>query len=351
MRSKSIARTLILVALLGLAVIIAGCGDSADQSSDPQELLDETFGGEGTIDSGVLDLSLKASSTGKSAGSLDASLGGPFETRDSDQLPLLDVEGSLEAKGGGQNVDFAGGLTVTDDAAFVTVDGQAYAVDDPTFSSLSAAFAQSSQQQQGDTGSAVFDQLGIDPASWLTDVSNEGTEEIDGTETVHITGTADVAQIVADAQAIDPTGNALGETASQQLADAVQSATVDVYTGAEDTLLRRLDVSVAIEDPGSAGAVLSFDLSIGVNGVNEDQSIEAPADAKPIDELVPGGLGALAGGALGGAGLGGASGDTGTGGTGGDAGGTVPGFTPEYQDCVSAAKSEADFSECAKLLG
>ena len=340
----SAPRSVLVAALCALALPVAGCGGSADQSSDPQQLLNETFGGEGSVDSGVLDVSFAASSSGRDGGSLEAGLSGPFQARDPDQLPLIDFSGSLRATGAGDNTSFDGGLTLAGDAAFVTIGGQAYEVDEATFTSFSDAFAQSTaqQQDQGEQGAALFDQLGIDPAGWLTDVSNEGTEEVDGVETVHISGTADVSRIVADAEALDPTGNALGAGGSKALAESVRAAGVDVYTGVEDKILRRLDLTLELADGGAGGQVLGLAVSIGVSGVNEEQTIEAPADAKPLEDLIPGGLGGL--GALGSDALGG-------GGAAPDSsGGSVPGTDPAYEECVTAATTSQEFAECANLL-
>ena len=85
-----------------------------------------------------------------------------------------------------------------------------------------------------------------------------------------------------------------------------QAATVDVYTGVDDNILRQLDLTLEIADPGSSGDTLNLSLSVAISAVNEDQSFEAPADAKPLDELIPGGVGAIAGG-LGALGAGGGS--------------------------------------------
>ena len=345
----SAPRSVLVVALCALALTVAGCGGSADQSSDPQQLLNETFGGEGSVDSGVLNVSFAASSSGKGGGSLEAGLSGPFQARDPDQLPLIDFSGSLRATGAVDNTSFDGGLTLAGDAAFVTIGGQAYEVDEATFTSFSDAFAQSTpqQQDQGEQGAALFDQLGIDPAGWLTDVSNEGTEEVDGVETVHISGTADVSRIVADVEALDPTGNALGAGGSKALSESVRAAGVDVYTGVEDKILRRLDLTLELADGGAGGQVLGLAVSIGVSGVNEEQTIEAPADAEPLEDLIPGGLGglgALGSDALGGGGLGG-------GGAAPDSsGGPAPGIDPAYEECVTAATTSQEFAECANLL-
>lgn len=342
-------KLLALLTVLVLPVLLAACGGGSDADSDPRELLEQTFGGGEEVSSGVLDISVEASAAGGGGGSLTGALSGPFETRAEDELPLVDMEASLQVQGGGRDTDFDGGLTITEDSAYVTSGGQAYEVDSATFSTFGELFAQSAAAQEGESeeGSAVLEQLGIDPATWLTDVTNEGLEEVGGAETVHISGTADVAQIVEDAQSIDPTGQALGAAGSEALAESVSAASVDVYTGVEDNILRRLDLALEIDDPEGNGGTVSVALSIAISEVNEDVSIEAPADAQPLEELIPGGLGAIGPGLPG---LGGSGGGSGSGsGSGGDAGG-LGGFGPEYQECVSTARTREDFEACNELL-
>ncbi len=241
-----------LAGVLALA-LLAGCGGGggADSSTDPQQLLDETFNGQRSVDSGVLDISLDASASGSQGGSLSGSVKGPFQSQGADKLPELDVSAQLKLDSGGKSQSIDGALTLTGDGAYVTTGGKAYAVDDATFQSLQQAYAQSAQAQSSsqDQARRSSTSSASTPSSWLTDVTNEGTEEVGGTETVHVSGTPDVAQILADAQRLDPTGQTGSLPSTRQLANSVKSAQIDVYTGADDKILRKLDVSLSLQDP------------------------------------------------------------------------------------------------------
>jgi hypothetical protein len=328
------------LALACAALLLAACGGGADEDTDPQELLQETFSGEGQVNSGVLEISIDASAEGRRGGSLAGTLSGPFQTREQDQLPLIDLDAALDFEAGGsQAQSIQAGLTVTEDAAFVTAEGQAFEVDQATFSAFQSAFAQSAEAQTGqaDEGAAIFEQLGIDPRTWLTDVSNEGTEDVGGTETIHISGTPDVGRILTDAQELDPTGNAAPGNEGE-LAESVESASIDIYTGSEDKILRRMDLALELTESGRQNETISFALSIGISDVNEEQTIEAPADARPLEELIPGGLGGLE--QLGEEALGGGAGP----------GLDSLGGSPEYRECVATAQSPDELADCAKLL-
>lgn len=341
-------RLALLALAAALALVAAGCGDdesSSGSDADPQEVLDTALGGEGEVTSGVLDISLEADAGDQ--GSISASVSGPFqEGAEETSLPLLDMTASVTADAPDQSFDFEGGVTLTGDAAYVTYQDTDYEVDDQTYQLLSSSYEQSVQLQEEQSQEGSLAALGIDPSTWLTDLSNEGTEEIDGDEVVRVTGTADVTKILEDLTSIaEQTGQSLSPTDQQgleQLERAVTEATIDVYANSEDNTLRQLDLGMAIDDPTSE-ATVSLDLSIGIADPNSEQDITPPEDAQPFDDLlnqIPGGAEALGG--LGS--IGGAPGGAVTPPTGGS------GAASEYYDCVAQAASEDELAECSSLL-
>lgn len=335
-----------LALALLLALVLASCGDddsaegTVSGDSDPQEVLDTTLGSDQQIDSGVLDLSFELTSTGADAGTVSASLAGPFQAgADENSLPELDLTASATLDAADQGFDFEGGLTLTEDGAFVNYGGEDYEVDEQTFSFVQAAYEESSAAQTEDESAGSFEQFGIDPASWVTDLTNEGTEDLDGDEVVHISGAGDVGAIVEDLQTIAEQAPAAATQVDpaqlSQLEELVQSATIDVYANAEDDTLRQLDLNMDLSDPGTEDAA-SLSLSIGIADPNTEQEITAPEDPLPFADLleqVPGGAGALGGlGSLG------ASSDPST--------APPAGISEDYYDCVAGAQSQADLEAC-----
>ncbi len=218
----------------------------------------------------------------------------------------------------------------------------------PPSRQLQASFAQSAQAQSSSTNqsSAIFDQLGIDPSTWLTDVKNEGTADINGVTTVHISGTPDIAQIFSDAQRLDPTGQAGSIGNADQIAKTVKSASIDVYTGADDKILRQLTVQIELQDPSSSQTV-NLKLEVALSDVNQDQTIEAPANPKPLDQLIPGGLGAALGSSGAGLGSTGGSSTGGSGSTGGSSGVGSSGISAaQYQKCLQQAGTPDELAKC-----
>jgi hypothetical protein len=154
--------------------------------------------------------------------------------------------------------------------------------------------AQNQAQAQGQQNSSTFfDQFGIDPSTWLTNVSNEGTTDVEGTSTIHIHGDADVPKILSDVQKIakETGGSAQSLTPSQvdQVQSAIKTASIDVYSGESDKLLRKLALTLTIEPPASTSSGVSsvnVNFSVSLGSVNESQTITAPSNPKPIKDLL-----------------------------------------------------------------
>lgn len=347
--------SLAAVSLLG-AGLIAGCGGGGGDE-DPQEVLDETFSNDETINSGVLDLSLSVSAEGEEGGSFDATLSGPFQGAEN-EFPQLDLTATVSGEGGGQSIDFEGGLITTADQAFVSYQDTTYEIPQPFYDQLKSLSEQAQQQTgtKSEDSGAVLEQLGIDPSEWVSEPENEGDEDVEGTETIHIHADANVPRIIENLQSVsERTGGALELDQLTAAEDAIDDASIDVYSGKDDRILRRLDLNLGITPPeDDASGVDSVDLgfSLTLGGVNEEQTIEAPSDAQPFSQLesdlgLPPGLlqGALGdelgggvpgGGSLGGGSLGGGGGIEGAQGAG----------SQKYLDCISQAQTAEELQAC-----
>jgi hypothetical protein len=350
-------RALVALALaLVAATLIAACG--GDQNNeDPQQVLNETFQNDQSIDSGTFDLDLNVdASGGDNAGNLEAKIGGPFQGRQG-QFPQFDVDVSLKAEGGSQNLSGSGGVTSTGQAAFVNFQGTDYAVPQEVFDQFASTFTQlQSQTNSQGQGGNLLQSLGIDPANWLTDLSNEGTEDVEGTNTIHISGKADVPKLIDDLKAIvQKTGGATGNVSPDQLDslnEIIKSADFDIYSGETDKLLRRIGAKIELTPPaGAPGApdsvTLQFELTFG--GINQPQTISAPANPRPLSQLLqqlgisPSSLGGALRGGLGSSGA--------LPQTGGPTTAPSNSATQAYLQCLSQAQGQSALQKCASLLG
>jgi hypothetical protein len=342
-------------------LVVAGCGGgdgdgaSADEDTSVDQVLKDTFSGEKKVDSGKLDLSLKIDVQGGSSqvqGPISLSLTGPFQTEGKGKLPQFDIDAAFE--GAGQS--FKAGLTSTGDKAFVNFQGTEYAVSNQVFQQFKAGYEQAQKQSAEKNDQQSLATLGIDPRRWLTDAKNAGEAKVGDTDTIKITGGVDVNKLLDDVntalekarnlgvEGSDSLPEKLTEEQKQQAADAIKDLSVEIYTGKDDTTLRRMLVNMGVDaDDGGQKTSGTLTLDFQLLDLNEDQSIEAPSGAKPFDELL---------GQLGGLGLGGAGGSgSGSGsGSGGGSGASAEDLK-KYSDCVTEAGSDtAKAQKCAELL-
>src|SRR5215211_937348 len=330
---------LCLIAVLALAVAACGGSDGASEDTDVNTLLADTFKGDKKVESGRLDLALRveAKNTQGQEGPIMLRVSGPFQSEGRQKLPKFEVDFAFE--GAGQSIKAR--LTSTGTQGFVNFQGSDYAVSDQIFKQFKAGYEQA--QKQGKQKDQSLSSLGLDPRQWLTNPKNEGESKVGDEETIKITGGIDVNKLLDDVNQALAKARDLGVqgtrelpsqlTAAQrkQVVDAVKNPRVEIHTGKEDKILRRMVIALGIVAPkgsSSPGGTADFKLDLAITDVNEDQEIEAPANPKPFDELASqlGGLG------LGG--LGGGSGSSGSSG-GGSSGSANNENLEKYSKCVS----------------
>jgi hypothetical protein len=350
---------LALVAALTLALGVAACGggsgDQASSSTDVNQLLSDTFKGNKDVKSGKLNLALKVDAKGAQGvnGPITMSVSGPFQSQGKGALPKFDIDFAFS--GAGQ--DIKAGLTSTGSKGFVNFQGTEYAVSPQVFQQFKAGFEQAQKNSSDKKQSQSLSSLGLDPRQWLTNPKNEGDAKVGNDDTIKITGGVDVNKLLDDVnQALQKTKQ-LGVQGTQQLpsqltpaqkkqvTDAIKHPKVEIYTGKDDKILRRMVVDLGIVPPkGSSGSAnINFDLSI--SDLNKDQTISEPSGAQPFDKLLS---------QLQGLGLGGLGSTGGTGATGGTSSGGGSGNNADlkkYSDCVAKAGNDTQKArDCAKIL-
>jgi hypothetical protein len=341
------------IALLS-ALLLGACGGGGGNDEDPQRVLTETFSNPTPIKSGNFDLDFKIeTSGGDSPGTFEVKLGGQFQAQEADQFPQFDFDVSLRVDSGSQNFSGSGGLIATGDRAFVNIQGTEYAVPQQLYDQFTSTYAQLQSQNGASPQGGLLERLDIDMARWLTNLKNDGTEDVEGQETIHISGSANVPQIVDDLKKIaKDAGRSVGNvdlSQLDQLNNTLQSGDVDVNTGETDKQLRRLQLALNLKPPsGTPGAPDSLRLEFQLNlaDVNKPQTIRAPANAQPLTASAMQRLGinpSVLGGALG---NGGALPESG-----GSTAAPSQSATQAYQQCLSQASGVEALQRCAELLG
>jgi hypothetical protein len=356
-------RALIALALalaLALSLVVAACGGGGDEGGeDPQQVLQDTFNNEQSIDSGSFDLSLKVNAEGDQGGSFEGNLSGPFQSQEA-KIPQFDLKADIKLDTSAQDFSGSAGLISTGEGAFVSFQDTDYQVPQELFDQFSTSYEQLQRQSrsQGDQGNNFLNSLGIDPTNWLTDLSNEGTEDVEGTETVHISGQADVPKLVEDIKKIAENAPNVGQEVTPQqlgqldhLTSVIKSADFDIYSGESDNLLRRLEANLELTPPtGTLGTPdsVTLQVTLTISDVNEPQTISAPSEAQPLANLLQQ-LGidpSQLGGALrGGLRAGGALPQSG-----GSQAAPSGGASQAYLQCLQRAQGEDALGQCAELL-
>jgi hypothetical protein len=257
----------LLLALL--AALLFGCGGGGPQSAN--DVLGETSANLGKIKSGDLALELIFSTKdGERAG---FNLEGPFQLR-SGSLPEAQLDYTQIA--GDQTATQT--FIMTGDTAYVRMAGATFELPPETAGQVRSTL--------GATGGLGV----IDLKGWVQDPGLAAGEEVGGAETDHVTGRLNVATVLTGLVAIasqfggtTPLTPLEGKSA-EQVEQAVDRATIDVWTGREDRLLRKLEI--AIEFSPAAEQVKSLvgaavDFTLGISNPNEEVTIEKPTNVQP----------------------------------------------------------------------
>jgi uncharacterized membrane protein YgcG len=360
----------LLAAALAVAIgLLSACGGGGGQDVD--KVLNQTFNGKKKVNSGQLDMNVSANLQGLTGlnGPVTLKMGGQFDglqekIRDTNRLPRAQL--AVKAGAGGQS--FEAGATSTGDKLFIDFMGTNYAVPDKQFGQLKRQL-QDAQIKADRSKDPDLAELGVHPREWLKNPDDKGTEDIGGTPTIHVSSDVNVPKMLADFDALlkrtsqlrlgqqqqQQLPNGLPASVRNQIAESVKDAKLDLFTGKNDKILRRLEVRVKFELSQKlrqqANGLKNGDVTFTyqVTDINAPQTITAPKSAKPLSDLQRqlqnSGFGALGGSAGGSSSSGG-----GTTGGGGSTQGATSAQARKYLRCVRKASGKSELNRCAELL-
>ena len=126
-------------------------------------------------------------------------------------------------------------------------------------------------QVMSDIRSALGSDSGL--RGLVGDLRYDGTEEVSGFGTDHISGELDVAGLARALEAAGggEVGQIAGVKTGSSLEDSLVSADFDLYAGQQDGDIRRLDLTLALDDPDNAlpPARIRFSLTPRPSGANQ----------------------------------------------------------------------------------
>jgi predicted heme/steroid binding protein len=289
----------VFAALVVLSAALAACGGGS--SDDPQTVVEEaTLKG---VESGKLNLAVDVDVEGAKGGKVNVAVSGPFQSESGAEYPELDLAFSAKGSLGGKDLNREGGITLLGNKAYVAYEGTEYEVDSTTFNFVKSTL----KQQSGGQGksseiSACQEAAGeLELSDFVENLKSAGSAEVGGTSTTKVSGNLDATSAIEAVSALieDPKCSeqlsAAGplpsaaelDKAKSTVQDSLKSAHVDLYVG-DDHIVRRIVAQATIEPPKSSksGAKrVEVDLDMTLTGVNEEQTISAPAKSKPLSDL------------------------------------------------------------------
>ena len=174
----------------------------------------------------------------------------------------------------------SGGFVTTGDRAWFTRAGTGYAVPQDIWRELVDA------RGQGAAGESP--ELEIDTDGWLRGVEEVGKEQVGGVQTTHIQAEVDSAKAITDI--VTAMGEA-GESAmpvpnaeKRLRQSGLTNGELNVWVG-EDDVMRR--VTLELSGRGDGGRRVNGRFSLGLEDVNEPQSIARPSK---VETGLPGGV-------------------------------------------------------------
>ena len=285
-------KTLLGVVSALLVAVLVGCGGDDSSSGDKaaadkggkansaevKKLIRQTFGPNDKAKSGnlsgIIDITVKGHPRYKEP--VQVSVVGPFTNAGGQPEAMLDV--SLSLRGG----ILGGDMYLKDSKAYIGLGSTAYEVPASIAGPLRAPLSKT-----GNALDAIMGVFHINPDRWARNPRIVGNERIAGIDTIHGTAQINTKAVFLDLAALakrltalritDITGlpRAVDARARAALNRSVKTATGDVYTGADDHVLRRAKINLLLKPSAKDRKLLKF-TSIKVAGNLDVTDVGAP---------------------------------------------------------------------------
>lgn len=275
-----------------LVMAAAGCGGSSSpagkaagptlgtpNSPEVTALLRKTFGPNGKATSGnisgIIDITVKGLPRYRDP--IQISVVGPFTAVGGTPEGMFDL--SLGLRGG----ILGGNLYLKGNDAYIGLGSTAFKIPPSIAAPMRAPLA-----QHGNALGAILAVFHVAPAHWAKNPRIVGAAQVGGIDTTHATAEIDTRAFLRDVASLADLLTSLGITdisglprsidsaARAALARSVKTATGDVYTGAEDHVLRRAQLNMLIEPSARDRRTLGGFTSIKVSGTLDVTDIGTP---------------------------------------------------------------------------
>jgi hypothetical protein len=291
-------KTFIGVVSALLVAVLVGCGGGDSSSGDKpaadkggkansaevKKLIRQTFGPNDKAKSGnisaVVDITVKGAPRYKEP--IQVSVVGPFTDAGGQPEAMLDV--SLGLRGG----ILGGDMYLKDSKAYIGLGSTAYEVPASIAGPLRAPLSKT-----GNTLDAIMGVFHINPDRWAKNPRIVGNERVAGIDTIHGTAQINTENLFLDLSALakrltalritDITGlpRAVDAADRAALRRSVKTATGDVYTGADDKVLRKAQLKLLLKPSAKDRKRLKFSsikvaANLDITDVGAPQKVNVP---------------------------------------------------------------------------
>lgn len=353
MRKYSIV--LLLIVAMALLLGVTACGGSSQSgggsqaasnsgNQTPQGILTKAFSAGENLKSGTgsfdVTVTMDADASKVSA-DMKAFVGSPIKvtgTFSEAQNPeVADMTMSLQLAG--QTLDV--GLKSVGGKSWVQFGGQWYEVSADMLGAATTGSTTPTSEPSIAEITKLLSDLGIDPTTWITNLTLVGEEQVDGAAALHIKGNPDVAKMMTDLMQLMKSPEftkLMGSSAStgtsgmmslsslipspdqlQQMQNEItqmfKDVTVEAWVDKAESFVRKATITANITPPAGQATDgvngIKIDATINMKDFNQAVSVQAPASSQPITELekaiqsnpqLLGPLGTILGGLMSGAG-------------------------------------------------
>ena len=273
--AMSLRRRVLVIACVALsAAPPVGCGGADETEPAAAQILRQTVRSSASaIEDGYLSLSFRLDPRGSGAVGepVLVTLLGPFRGAAAAGLGRFDVEFAATVA----QRDHVARVVSTGTRVLMTLDGATYAL--------------GGVPRRSRTGLPV---TGLDPLRWIRGARRKRDERAVGVQTIRIGGTVDVQRMLTDFDALfartggaEPGPALLSPQLRRQIAGAVESSSIDVWTGASDKLLRQISATIVFSSEPRFRHTLTggrIDVHLRLDDVNRHRA-PAAAFTAPTD--------------------------------------------------------------------
>lgn len=290
-----------------LVVAVVGCGGGSDSDDDSsgaksgapnsaevKKLLRQTFGPNPNAKSGKLsgtvDLEVKGAPRYREP--VQVTLSGPF-SQSGNSPAEANLSVGLRLRGGA----IGGELVLIDDRVLIGLGSSAYTIPPSIAAPIRRPLSNTSNAL-----SSVMRVFGVDPQRWAKNPRIVGNEKVAGEDTIRGTAEIDTNRFFLDVARLARVLTSLRITEivglprevdradRVALSRSVKRATGNVWTGAEDKVMRKATFDMLLEPSARDRRRLKFSSltlkgELNVTEVGEPQEIESPRIAGTFDDL------------------------------------------------------------------